>query len=117
MKKLSLIFVLLVVLAGTFSCKGLIDANREHKVYYKVTGTKALSITIQNESGGTEQFTNVVLPWEKILLGFTDDHFVYVSAQNANSGTISVYIYVDGKLFKSSSSNGEYAIASASGSF
>ena len=42
--------------------------------------------------------------------------FVYLSAQNnGDYGYITVEIYVNGMLFKSSSSTGGYVIATASG--
>ncbi|MGA2669451.1 MAG: hypothetical protein ABSF32_11150, partial [Ignavibacteria bacterium] len=81
---------------------------------YEVTGTSGLvDITISNESGGTEQFSNVTTPWKKSY--YMKSGHVYISAQNQRErGTVNVKVYVDGKVLKESSSEGAYVIASVS---
>ena len=90
------------------------------------------SLTYLNEQGGTSQESNAHLPWTLSFVGKTGRP-VYISAQNLdhygnrkgrpgyvpNAGEvvqiITVEIYVDGALVKTSSSKGAYAIATASG--
>ena len=85
-------------------------------VIYKITGTaEEVDVTLSNDTGGTEQYTSVSLPKKYTYTSF-DDSFTYISAQNQGaSGTVTVSIYVNGELFKTSSSSGAYVIATASG--
>jgi len=93
-------------------------------VVYEVTGTaEEVSITLSNATGGTEQCHWYFLvgdkssstPWQREYYSFPN-YFLYISAQNQGEyGRVTVSIYVDGKLFKTSSSSGAYVIASASG--
>jgi hypothetical protein len=85
-------------------------------VIYKITGTaEEVDVTLSNATGGTEQYSNVSLPKKYTYTSF-DDSFTYISAQNQGaSGTVTVSIYVNGTLFKTSSSSGAYVIATASG--
>jgi len=87
------------------------------KIIYEITGTAdEVDVTLNNATGGTEQYSNVSIPKKYSYRSFTDSFF-YISAQNqGENGTVRVSIYVDGKLFKTSSSSGAYVIASASGS-
>ena len=117
MKRLIVIIAVFAIFAALISCSSPTDSKSEHKVLYEVTGTKASLITVRNGSGGTERIADVLLPWKKAYLGFKKDHFVFVSAQMAGNGSISVHIYVDDKLYKSDSSSGAYVYATASGSF
>ena len=88
-----------------------------YTVKYEVTGTTPeVSTTIENESGGTSQFSNVSTPW---IYEFQrgSGYFVYLSAQNQrSSGSVIVSIYFNGNLYKTSTSSGAYVIATASGS-
>lgn len=85
-------------------------------VVYKITGTaEEVDVTLSNPTGGTEQYSSVSLP-EKYSYTSFPDSFTYISAQNQGaSGTVIVSIYVNGTLFKTSSSSGAYVIATASG--
>jgi hypothetical protein len=74
-----------------------------------------VDVTLTNATGGTEQYSSVRLPKTYSFDSFPDS-FLYISAQNqGESGTVKVSIYVDGELFKTSSSSGAYVIASAHG--
>lgn len=114
----------LVVLSFTFSC---VDALSEpicwdetvyenYTIKYEVTGSaKSVSLTIENSSGGTSQFSDKSLPW---TYTFTSkyDTWLYCSAQNqGNAGTVTVKLYTNNEIFKQSTSEGAYVIASASG--
>ena len=94
----------------------LAEAGTPPSVVYKIDGSaEEVDVTLSNATGGTEQYTGVSLPHKYSYSSFSDD-FVYISAQNQGEyGTVRVYIYVDGDLFKTSSSSGAYVIATASG--
>ncbi len=85
-------------------------------VVYEITGSaKNVDVTLNNTTGGTEQYSNVPVPKQFTYSNFTDN-FLYISAQNQGEyGSVTVTIYIDGKLFKTSTSVGAYVIASASG--
>lgn len=98
-------------------------------VKYAVQGTaETVDITIENESGGVSQFSDVPLPWEYEFSAYAgtgsyDYLFVYVSAQNQGySGSVTSKIYSkkyeedEYEEFKSSTSEGAFVIATASGS-
>lgn len=92
------------------------QANVEHTVVYKITGTsKVASLTYTTDgSTTTEQVSAAKLPWQKSqkIKGLIP---VYqVSAQNGigQSGTVTCSISVDGKVVKTATGTGEAAIAS-----
>lgn len=88
-----------------------------YTVRYRVGGTASeADITIENESGGSEQKT-IDVPWSETFeaeLG----QFVYVSAQSQDDAerTINCEIQVNGAVLESAESRGQYVIASCSGS-
>ena len=111
------IILSIVILSMIFlTCSNPFKEN-EFQINYGVDGTKASLITIENAAGGTSQYSNVNLPWQKTLTRkFKKNDFVYISAMNDGKGIITVYIYKNGILFKSASSQGQIAIAEVSGS-
>lgn len=117
MKKLlaSLMFISLVSGCGGQSSEEKLPET--YSVTYSVTGlsTSSASLTYENSTGGTSQET-VNLPWSKTMT-FKRDAFLYISAQNkSNIGTVTVSIKANNITIKTSTSNGAYAIATASGS-
>jgi len=87
------------------------------EVKYEVTGTaSSVNITIENAQGGTEQYNDVGMGSNYSYASFPGN-FLYISAQNQGvSGTVTVNIYYEGQLIKTSTSSGGYAIATASDS-
>lgn len=112
--KLILSFTIFIFLI--LACGNMKDVGKTKEIKYEVTGSaKSVSVTLTNGEGGTEQFNDVSVPWRRTYS--LKNGFVYLSAQNQGSaGTVTVKIYVDGKVIKESSSSGEYVIASASDS-
>ena len=110
MRKLLVIPFLLLLL---ISCK---SKNDTHNVRYSVSGNApSFDITYQNKDGGTSQVSGASSGWSYNFVGMNGD-FVYVSAQNdADHGTVTVTIYVDGNVYKNSNSSGAYVIATADG--
>lgn len=85
-------------------------------VEYEITGTtSAVSVTLSNPTGGMEQFSVVYLPHTYTYYNFPNN-FLYISAQNmGETGSVTVSIYVNGTLYKTSTSKGGFVIATASG--
>jgi hypothetical protein len=89
--------------------------DKTPKVEYKISGTAtSVSVTLSNSTGGTEQYSNVILPKVYSYSNF-DGNFLYISAQNnGDSGTVDVECYYEGVLKDSAHSEGAYVIATAS---
>jgi hypothetical protein len=85
-------------------------------VRYEITGTaETVDVTLGNATGGCEQYSDVYLPRTFTYYDYTDN-FVYISAQNnGETGSVTVTIYVNDKLYKTSTSSGAFVIADASG--
>jgi hypothetical protein len=94
-----------------------------HDVVYHAGGTATTaSLTLTNETDGTEQVTTGVPVMNKtgtdgLHLGrLPCGTFVYISAQNQDTpGTISCEITADGVTIEQAESSGAYVIASCSG--
>ena len=116
------IIIILLVLSVLLSCEFITEKDKSPiPVEYKASCTTGLvDLTISNKDGGTSQFDDMTIPWSYSFEVDNPEYgyfFVYVSAQNQqSSGTVTVQIYVDGSLYKSSTSTGAYVIATASGS-
>ena len=121
----ALVVIIILVAVGIGTCLGGNSTDTSTPSYtppsypsvvYEITGSaKSASVTLSNSTGGTEQYSNVSIPWNYTDNSFSG-RFLYVSAQNQGEyGTVTVSIYVDNKLFKTSTSSGAYVIATASG--
>lgn len=121
MVKILLGVILMLVLSG---CPDTDDPYESYEptlysVSYEATCTTGTAdLTIENDTGGTSQFADEPTPWTYVFSKKKPPGtFVYVSAQNnQDSGTVTVTIYRDGVVFKTSTSTGAYVIASAYGS-
>jgi hypothetical protein len=114
------IFAVIVLLMASCDDRSL-GMPVTYTVKYEITGTASkVNITMSDGDGNTKQYSNVSVPWTKtfsVKIEKNGYFFAYVSAQNQEgSGSISAKIYKNDVLFKSSSSNGAYVIATASGS-
>lgn len=78
------------------------------EIEYEVVGTaEKIKLTIVNEYGEEEYFSEISLPYNKI---FKTVHDIYISAENLDSiGLVNVRIYKDGKIFKEDASDEGYA--------
>lgn len=80
-------------------------------------GCRLASITYQAGEGEREQRNNVSLPWRFTREDVASRDFLYVQAQiDDGNGEITCEILVDGEIYRTASSNGEYVIATCSGS-
>jgi len=91
-----------------------------YDVEYRVSGIldDGVSVTYANRQGGTEQreVPESFLPWTRSLWGMMKGDFVYISAQaNGWCASLTVEIYLEGVEVRSSTSHGDYCIATASG--
>lgn len=98
-------------------------SNKTYTVTYKVDGT-AVSVNLTMQlNGQTNQQNGAALPLMNNTgtAGITQENlrsgsFVYVSAQNnANTGTVTCHILVNGVEVVTNTSSGGYAIATCSG--
>jgi hypothetical protein len=81
-------------------------------VTYDLTGQGTVSVTMQNASGGTEQF-ETRLPYHLDLGGLSG--FVYISAQLQVTGTVTCEIKQGEQVVQTATSTGQYVIATCSG--
>lgn len=127
MRKMTILLIGLIIISVGFlsGCNSDYNSNygsyndddyKSYLVKYKVTGTAdSVSVTYANEDGGTSQKSEVYLPWSHTMYPMKSRDFVYISAQNNGKyGSVTTEIYVDGELFKTSSSDGAYVIATSS---
>ena len=87
------------------------------KITYRVSGTTphGADVTYRNGEGGVEQQA-VNLPWNSTTFGFSAGGFAYISAQNRGaSGSVTCEIWMNGVKVRTSTSSGEYTIATCSG--
>lgn len=85
-------------------------------VTYRVTGTaKTVSVTIATPDG-TSQHDGLAVPWV-MSNDYPPGAWLYISAQIEDGwGTVTATIEIDGEVYKTTTSSGEYVIASVSGS-
>jgi hypothetical protein len=127
MKKIIfLISLILIPLFIFIGCDSLLW-DGVYNIKYVVSGTApSVDLTIENSSGGISQYSNKALPWEYEFSAKVSEYdfiFLYVSAQNnSSSGSVTSKIYVKKSiednytLFKTSTSEGRYVIATSHGS-
>lgn len=113
MKRLLVVVLIICVLSlFSMSCD---SSSSSVRVEYEITGTAStVSVTLNNATGGTEQFSDVYVPHTYTFEKYTD-WFLYISAQNqGDSGSVTVTIYLNGEVVATSTSSGAYVIATAS---
>lgn len=88
-----------------------------YNVVYRVKGTAQLvDVTMRNQTGNTEQISNVKVPNAQEYTMERGD-FVYISAQNqGETGSVTCEIEVNGVVVETATSTGEFVIATCSGS-
>lgn len=113
MSQIALRLILLPLLVSIVGCDSVTGASN---IEYRVSGSATrVSLTYETE-GGTSQVSSAALPWSYSRKAKAGD-FLYVSAQIIEgNGTATAAIYKGGSVFKTSTSSGFAAIATASGS-
>lgn len=90
-------------------------------VRYELDGTaSSASVTLSTPTGTSQQDTDVPMMNKSgttglRFTGFLPDDFLYISAQNDGSGTLTCRIIVDGVAVSENTASGEYAIATCEG--
>jgi hypothetical protein len=110
------VIIAIVVIAAIASGGGSSNSitgttgTKDGKVTYVVTGPAKASMTYTDGGTNTAQDNNAKLPWKKTV-PIADTVITYqVSAQNAGGGSITCKILLDGKVVKTNTSKGDYAI-------
>jgi hypothetical protein len=90
--------------------------DENDNVTYEVTGdAESVDVTVFNDMGGQEQYNDVPLPWRMDYGGFKEDYVYLYAYNNGDSGTMTLTIYINGKLFKTATSSGPYTNATVYG--
>ena len=130
MKIIRNLAVIAILVLSMFNYAGCAPAPKPvpktHILTYEVAGSAwTVSVTYLNTQGGTEQVSDVRLPWSKTFSNWSFG-LAAITAQNTSrisvmgqdrlqSGSVTVTIYLDGKVFRRSTSSGAGVIASAEG--
>lgn len=88
-----------------------------YEVEYRITSDPAavVSLTYENDTGGTAQEDGIITPWS-ITLSMPSGEVAYISAQgNEYAAEITCEIYVNGELAATSTSSGKFVIATCDG--
>jgi hypothetical protein len=117
-----LIVVAYVVAPKSSQGRSASEASGSMSITYRVTGSATdVEITFSNESGGSDRMITKLYPvreWTRTLL-MPSGSVAQVSAQlqtpHLMSGDVTVEILTSGNSVKTSTSRGEFAIASVSG--
>jgi hypothetical protein len=131
-RKILGIIILAIVIAGvvkttpkTETTEAAAHLSDTHHVTYVIDSHELgsanpvripVSLTYQNETGGTEQNDHAT-PWT-LELSLRSGSFAYVSAQKADSFatvTLTARIYIDGKMVQEASSDSPYGVATVKG--
>lgn len=115
------VFIVIGIVVGPGSTPAIsthptvVPTSNSYSIKYEVTGTAStVSVTYENEDGGTSQYSDRSVPWSHSFTAHPGD-FVYISAQNqGDSGSVTTTIYKDSSIWKTSTSSGAYVIATAS---
>jgi len=112
----SIISLIIALVLTAVLVNSSIGCKRYDNVTYEVTGdAESVDISVTNDTGGTEQYNDVPLPWRMDFGGY-DDSYVYLYAYNrGESGAVHLSIYVNGQLFKTSNCSGPYCNAVVTG--
>lgn len=100
--------VFLLVCAGTAAA-----CQQPAAVMYEVTGSVPLAdIKVSSPSGSMDSYEDMGLPWRFTYEGFTDGQaYVYAHNNSDDDGSVTVNIYVDGRLVRTATSTGPYQTA------
>ncbi len=109
----TVLFVIIVIAVGCVPN----ETKKAATVSYEITGTaRYVNVELSNETGGTEIYSHVSVPHQYYFYNFSSS-FPSITAQNQGEyGSVTVNIYINGDLFKTSTSSGAFATATASGS-
>jgi hypothetical protein len=95
------------------ACVGINAACRQPDVVmYEVIGSApTVDIQVTSPSGSTDQYEDAGLPWRFSYEGFENSQAYVYAHNNTDEGSITVNIYVNGKLVRTATSTGPYVTA------
>ena len=112
LKKFSITTCIIVSLFAMMLIGTNIACQPMDNVTYEVTGdAESVDVSLSNDDGGYEQYNDVPLPFRMDYGGFNERYVYLYAYNNGDSGTITISIYVNGKLFKTATSSGPYTNA------
>jgi Mycobacterium membrane protein len=112
--------VVLAIVGGAIYSQQKSSGQLAFTVTYKVTGTASKpTISYNNGTGGTEQNTAVILPWQQSYSFNSGSFFgtLVVTTAYQDTGSVTCQILVNDKVVKQATSSGSLAITTCSGSF
>lgn len=116
------IVAVVAIASGGGSDDGSDASGSTVDVRYELSGTAtSADITIESDTGGSSQQQDVSVPLRNengttgLRLDFVAGDFVYLSAQNNGSGTLTCTIKADGLVISENTASGKYAIATCKG--
>ena len=113
MKKI-LISLLAIVLFVGYAMS--LAETESHTYVYKVSGTSGkYNVTYMTTEGGIQQESNVGNDWSYTTTNSTSGFLSLVAQNQSDKGSVSALILKDGKVFKSSNSNGAYTMCTVTG--
>jgi hypothetical protein len=90
------------------------NPTNSHLVTYQVQGIGNVDITIENETGSTEQHT-VKLPWKREFTAPSGQAVVLLAQKSGQAGNITCILLFDGRVEKKAEASSEYGICDVSG--
>jgi len=115
-RKFGVTICIIVVLLSMMLIGTNIACQPNDNVTYEVTGdADSVDVTLSNDTGGTEQYNDMPLPFRMDYGGFNERYVYLYAYNNGDNGTITLSIYVNGKLFKTATSSGPYTNATVYG--
>jgi hypothetical protein len=109
------IYISIIISASLIIACGLCTTEKKDgkEIRYEVKGIGGPVDIAARIDGHLEQYSNVEIPWKKTFILKTTEH-TYISAQNLkSSGSITVYIYVNGSKVAESTVDGNNGAATA----
>jgi hypothetical protein len=107
---------LIVALFSMMLIGSSISCQPNDNITYEVVGdADSINVVLSNDTGGTETYNDVPLPFSMDYGGFNERYVYLYAYNNGDSGDMTLNIYVNGKLFKTASSSGPYGNATVYG--
>jgi len=104
--RITLILVLFICLGSSIACKP------KDSVTYEVTGdADVVDIVISDDDGDLERFYDIALPWRQDYGEFEQDYLYLYAYNKGESGSVTITIFVNSKVFKSETISGGYQSA------
>lgn len=108
---ISVVVVAVIIVVLMAVCVGGTSTSKA-TVEYQVTGTAlAVDVTFTNATGGTEQLSDVSVPWTYTISNYTYSYVSILAQNKGATGSVTVNIYVNGDLFRTATSSGAYVVA------